>query len=94
MPGRCRVLERWPALASYRWLTVFEQGRFVALLGRAGLTSTGGPAEWGPSITVHDATTGGPVVRVADEASRRAIGFPWMLGPSKRPEPERQSMPR
>ena len=42
-----RLLERWPALASYRWLTVFEHGRFVALLGRPGLTATGGPAEWG-----------------------------------------------
>ena len=59
-----RLLERWPALASYRWLTVFEHGRFVALLGRPGLTATGGPAEWGASVTVHDAMTGQPVVRV------------------------------
>jgi hypothetical protein len=80
-----RLLERWPALSSYRWLTVFDQGRFVALLGRPGLTSTGGPAEWGPSITVHDATTGGPVVRISDAASQRAIGFPWMHRTSETP---------
>jgi hypothetical protein len=74
-----RLLERWPALASYHWLTAFDQGRFVALLGRPGLTSTGGPAEWGVSITVHDATTGGPVVRIGDSGSQMAIGFPWVL---------------
>ena len=73
-----RLLERWPALASYRWLTLFEHGRFVAVLGRPGLTATGGPAEWGVSITVHDATTGQPVVRVGDVGSRQAIGFPWV----------------
>ncbi len=72
-----RLLERWPALTSYRWLTLFDQGRFLAVLGRPGLTSTGGPAEWGASITVHDATTGGPVVRIGDPGARLAIGFPW-----------------
>ena len=73
-----RLLERWPALASYRWLTVFEHGRFVALLGRPGLTATGGPAEWGASVTVHDATTGQPVVRVGDVGTESPMGFPWM----------------
>jgi len=73
-----RLLERWPALASYRWLTVFEHGRFVALLGRPGLTGTGGPAEWSASVTVHDATTGQPVVRVGDIGSAAPMGFPWM----------------
>ena len=73
-----RLLERWPALASYRWLTVFEHGRFVALLGRPGLTATGGPAEWGASVTVHDATTGQPVVRVGDVGAESPMGFPWM----------------
>ena len=29
-----RLLERWPALASYRWLTVFEHGRFTHRLQR------------------------------------------------------------
>ncbi len=73
------VLERWPALAAYDSLTLFESGRFLAALGRPGVTATGGPAEWGPSVTVHDASTGWPVVRVGDPGLKRVIGFP-MLG--------------
>ena len=72
-----RLLERWPALASYRWLMGFDQGRFIAALGRPGLTATGGPADWGASITVHDAMTGGAVVRIADVDGPLPIGFPW-----------------
>lgn len=73
-----RLLERWPALSSYRWVSLFQNGRFLAALGRPGLTATGGPAEWSTSITVHDATTGRPVVRVGDLGSRPAVGFPWV----------------
>jgi len=73
-----RLLERWPALASYRWVTTFEHGRYIALLGHAGLTATGGPAEWGASVTVHDARTGQPVVRVGELRTEPILGFPWM----------------
>ena len=38
----------------------------------------GGPAEWGASVTVHDARTGQAVVRVGDVATETILGFPWM----------------
>jgi hypothetical protein len=79
------VVERWPALAAYESLTLFENGRFLAALGRPGVTATGGPAEWGPSVTVHDASTGWPVVRVGDPELVDVVGFPTLGPPAATP---------
>jgi hypothetical protein len=72
-----RLLERWPALASYESLTLLEDGRWLAALGRPGVTATGGPADWGTSVTIHDTVTGRPVVRLGDLGTDDAVAFPW-----------------
>lgn len=74
------LLERWPVLAAYDSLALFNDGRFLAALGRPGITAAGGPAEWVRSVTVHDTSTGGPVVRVGDLGLGDIVGFP-RLGP-------------
>jgi hypothetical protein len=70
-------IERWPALASYESVTLFEDGRWLAAVGRPGVTATGGPAEWGTSITIHDTTTGRPVLRIGDLQTDEDVTFPW-----------------
>ena len=72
-----RLLERWPALASYESLTLFEDGRWLAAVGRPGVTATGEPAEWGTSVTVHDTITGRPVLRIGDLGTDDAVAFLW-----------------
>lgn len=70
-----RLLERWPALASYESVVLFEDGRWLAAVGRPGLTARGGPAEWGTSITVHDTVTGRPVLRIGDLGTDDAVAL-------------------
>ncbi len=72
-----RLLERWPALASYESVTLFEDGRWLAAIGRPRVTATGGPANWGTSITIHDTTTGRPVLRIGDLRTVGLVTFPW-----------------
>ena len=72
-----RLLERWPALASYESVTLFEDGRWLAAIGRPGVTASGGPARWGTSITVHDTTSGRPVLRIGDLGTVGPVTFPW-----------------
>jgi hypothetical protein len=71
-----KLIERWPALATYDAITMFENGRFLAALGRPGVTANGGPAYWMASVTVHDATTGQAVVRIGDLGLGVPVGFP------------------
>ena len=70
-----RLLERWPALASYESLTLFEDGHWLAVIGRPGVTATGEPADWGTSVTVHDTVTGRPVVRIGDLGTNEPVTF-------------------
>lgn len=56
----------WPTLAAYEDLTLIEGGRWLLALGAPGVTETGGPADWGVSLTVHDSVTGRPVRRIGD----------------------------
>ncbi|MDO8484262.1 MAG: hypothetical protein Q7S35_04890 [Candidatus Limnocylindrales bacterium] len=72
-----QLLERWPALASYESVTLFEDGRWLAAIGRPRETATGGPADWGTSITIHDTTTGRPVLRIGDLRTVGKVTFPW-----------------
>lgn len=72
-----RLLERWPARASYSSITVFGDGRWLAALGRPGVTATGSPAEWGPSVTIHEALSGVAVLRIGDLDAEPALAFPW-----------------
>ena len=72
-----RLLERWPALASYESLALFEDGHWLAAVGRPRLTATGGPAAWGTSVTVHDTVTGRPVLRIGDLGTEAVFAFPW-----------------
>lgn len=91
-----RLLERWPALASYESMTLFEDGRWLAAVGRPGLTAAGGPARWGTSVTVHDTVTGRPVLRIGDLGTDDAVAFPWPGPVAATPyaPPPGQSMPR
>lgn len=73
-----RLLERWPGLSAYSWVTVFERGRFLAVLGRPGVTASGEPADWAASVTIHDTATGQPVVRIAELGVDDGFGFPRM----------------
>ena len=72
-----QLLERWPALASYESLALFEDGRWLAAVGRPGVTATGGPADWGTSVTVHDTVTGRPVLQIGDLGTDGVLAFPW-----------------
>jgi hypothetical protein len=75
-----QLLERWPALAAYESVTLFEDGHWLAAIGRPGVTAAGGPAEWGTSVTIHDTSTGRPVLRIGDLRTDGRVTFPW-LGP-------------
>ncbi len=75
-PG-LRLLERWPPRASYSSVTVFGDGRWLAALGRPGVTATGSPAEWGPSVTIHEANSGVSVLRIGDLDAEPTLAFPW-----------------
>ena len=72
-----KLVERWPALSSYESITTFEHGDWLAAIGRPGVTATGGPADWGTSVTVHDTTTGQPVLRIGDLKTTRQVVFDW-----------------
>lgn len=71
-----RLLERWPPRASYTSVTVFGDGRWLAALGRPGVTATGSPAEWGPSVTIHEARSGVSVLRIGDLDAEPTLAFP------------------
>jgi hypothetical protein len=70
------VLEHWPALAAYESITTFEDGRWLAAAGRPGMTASGGPADWGASVTIHDTDTGRPVLRLGDIGTSESVAFP------------------
>lgn len=70
------LLERWPALATYDSLALFEDGHWLAAVGRPGVTPSGGPAEWGTSVTIHSASTGRPVLRIGDLGTDGPVTFP------------------
>jgi hypothetical protein len=74
-----QLLERWPALAAYSSLALLEDGRWLAAIGRPGLTATGGPADWGTSVTIHDTTTGRPILRIGDLLTDDRVTFPGPL---------------
>ena len=71
-----QLAERWPALAAYSSVTLLEDGRWLAAVGRSGVTASGGPADWGTSVTVHDTTTGRPILRIGDLHTGDAVTFP------------------
>ncbi len=71
-----RLLERWPARASYRSVTVFGSGRWLAALGRPGVTASGGPADWSASVTIHDTISGVAVLRIGDLSADQTTGPP------------------
>ncbi len=71
------LIERWPALAAYGSLTLFENGRWLAAIGQPGLTATGDRAAWGTSLTIHDARSGRPVLRIGDLRTDGAVTFAW-----------------
>ena len=71
-----QLLERWPALSAYTSLTLLEDGRWLAAVGRPGVTATGGPATWGTSLTIHDTTTGRPIFRIGDLRTDERVTFP------------------
>ena len=81
------VVDRWPALASYDAITLFEQGRWLAAIGRPGVTADGGPADWGTSVTIHDVMTGRPILRIGDigGGTSAPVTFPF-AGPLAAPE--------
>ncbi len=72
-----RLLERWPPRASYASVTMFGDGRWLAALGRPGVTATGSPAEWGPSVTIHESLSGVAVLRIGDLEAEPTLAFPW-----------------
>jgi hypothetical protein len=72
-----QLLERWPALASYESVSLLEDGRWLAAIARPGVTASGGPADWGTSVTIHDTTTGRPVLRIGDLRTVGQVTFPW-----------------
>jgi hypothetical protein len=71
-----RLLERWPALAAYGSVTLFEGGRWLAAIGRPGVTAAGGPADWGTTMTIHDTSSGRPVLRIGDLHTDATVTFP------------------
>jgi hypothetical protein len=75
------VIEQWPALASYASVSLLEDGRWLAAIGRPGVTAGGGLAAWGTSLTVHDTTSGRPVLRVGDLGTGTKVTFPWAEAP-------------
>ena len=80
------VVDRWQALASYDAITVFEDGRWLAALGRPGVTANGGPADWGTSVTIHEVASGLPVLRIGDVGTDAVVAFPFS-GPLAAPAP-------
>lgn len=66
---------RWPALASYASLGLLEGGRWLAAIGRPGVTADGSPANWGTSLTIHGSTDGRPVVRIGDLPTNGRVTF-------------------
>jgi hypothetical protein len=72
-----QLLERWPALASYESVSLLEDGRWLAAIARPAVTASGGPADWGTSVTIHDTTTGRPVLRIGDLRTVGQVTFPW-----------------
>jgi hypothetical protein len=75
------VIERWPALASYASLSLLEQGRWLAAIGRPGVTAAGDLAAWGTSLTIHDTTSGRPILRIGDLGTGTKVTFPWSDAP-------------
>ena len=71
------LIERWPALASYATLSLLEDGRWLAAIGRPGVTAAGDLARWGISLTIHDTTSGRPVLRIGDLGTGTKVTFPW-----------------
>jgi hypothetical protein len=71
-----RLIERWPASASYESLAMFDGGRWLLAVGRPGVADDGRPAEWETSVTIHDTSTGRPVVRFGDFGSDTTLTFP------------------
>jgi hypothetical protein len=76
------TVERWPAAAAYTSIALLENGRWLAAIGRPGVTSDGNPASWGTSLTVHDATTGRPVLVVGDLRTDSEVTFAWLEQPA------------
>ncbi len=72
-----RLLERWPARASYRSVTVFGDGRWLAALGRPGVTASGGSADWSASVTIHHTISGVSVLRIGDLSAAQPLEFLW-----------------
>jgi hypothetical protein len=75
------VIEQWPALASYASVSLLEEGRWLAAIGRPGVTPAGGLASWGTSLTVHDTTSGRPILRIGDLRTGTKVTFPWAEAP-------------
>lgn len=71
------VVDRWSALASYESIALFQDGRWLAAIGRPGVTASGGPADWGTSVTIHDALTGRPILRIGDIGAGGPVTFPF-----------------
>ena len=76
------IIERWPAAAAYSSIALLEDGRWLAAIGRPGVTATGSPAAWGTSLTVHDATTGRPILVIGDLRTDAEVTFAWMDSPA------------
>ena len=77
-----RLLEHWPALAAYESIALLEDGRWLAAIGRPGVTPTGGPAAWGTSLTIHDTLSGRPVLRIGDLQADGEVTFAWTEPPA------------
>ncbi|HVQ22657.1 MAG TPA: hypothetical protein VMT36_05245 [Candidatus Saccharimonadia bacterium] len=73
------LLERWPAKAAYQSLALLDDGRFLAAIGSPGVDESGRRAQWGTSMTVHDAVTGRPVMRIGDLAPGEHMTVMWPL---------------
>jgi hypothetical protein len=71
-----KVIEHWPARTAYTSVTLFENGRWLAAVGRPGVTAGGGPAEWGTSMTIHETLTGRQVLLLGDLAVDEPLTFP------------------
>ena len=74
-----QLLERWPAKAAYQSVALLDDGRFLAAIGSPGVDESGGRARWGTSMTVHDALTGRPVMRIGDLSPGEHLSIPWPL---------------
>jgi hypothetical protein len=76
------LVERWPAAAAYTSIALLEDGRWLAAIGRPGVTGTGDPAAWSTSLTVHDAITGRPVLIIGDLRTDADVTFALLDSPA------------